>query len=174
MEFPSPEWDEISDEAKDFVTQLLNRDPILRPTADEALHHPWIVKHAIPEPGIPKPVPFAQRRSVSERNNSSYFLESEKRSAFQKFMANVKVMKTLKTVALSMTPNEAKFLGKVFQKVDKDNDGRIQASDIDRVIAEGTYKIECSCNKKKQKECSHFIYCVYYLQANCRNLWKET
>jgi serine/threonine protein kinase len=138
LEFPSPEWDDISDEAKDFIAQLLNRDSILRPTADEALHHPWIVKHAIPAPGIPEPRPF-QRRSVSERNHSSYFLESEKRSAFQKFMANVKVMKTLKTVALSMTPNEAKFLGKVFKKVDKDNDGRIQASDIDRVIAEGTF-----------------------------------
>jgi serine/threonine protein kinase len=136
LEFPSPEWDDISDEAKDFVTQLLNRDPIRRPTAAEALYHPWIAKHVAP--GIPKPLPF-HRRSVSEREGSSFFLESEKRSAFQKFMANVKVMKTFNTVAQSMTPSEAKFLSKIFRKVDKDRDGRIQAADIDRAIKEGTY-----------------------------------
>jgi serine/threonine protein kinase len=27
FDFPSPEWDEISDAAKDFVTSLLQKDP---------------------------------------------------------------------------------------------------------------------------------------------------
>jgi calcium-dependent protein kinase len=27
FDFPSPEWDEISDAAKDFVTALLQKDP---------------------------------------------------------------------------------------------------------------------------------------------------
>lgn len=35
-------WAGISDEAKDFVGSLLNRDPTLRPTAKEALQHPWL------------------------------------------------------------------------------------------------------------------------------------
>jgi len=34
----------ISDEAKDFVMQLLQREPKLRLTVDEALQHQWIVK----------------------------------------------------------------------------------------------------------------------------------
>jgi Ca2+-binding EF-hand superfamily protein len=76
-------------------------------------------------------------------------------------MANVKVMKTLKTVALSMTPNEAKFLGKVFKKVDKDNDGRIQASDIDRVIAEGTFHYGVYVIKYVQKK-SHLINFFFF------------
>ena len=35
-------WDGISDEGKDFVAQLLNKDPAKRPTAKEALKHPWL------------------------------------------------------------------------------------------------------------------------------------
>jgi len=40
--FPSPEWDEISADVKDLVTQMLNLDPGLRPSAREALSHPWL------------------------------------------------------------------------------------------------------------------------------------
>lgn len=35
-------WDGISEEAKDFVAQLLNKDPAKRPTAKEALKHRWL------------------------------------------------------------------------------------------------------------------------------------
>ncbi|KAJ1520948.1 hypothetical protein ONE63_004025 [Megalurothrips usitatus] len=42
LHFPGPWWDEVSDSAKDLVTQLLRTDPSVRPTADEALQHPWV------------------------------------------------------------------------------------------------------------------------------------
>lgn len=35
-------WTGISDDAKDFVGSLLNRDPAARPTAKQALQHPWL------------------------------------------------------------------------------------------------------------------------------------
>jgi len=41
VEFFSPEWDEVSQEARDFVKNLLQREPTKRPTAEEALQHPW-------------------------------------------------------------------------------------------------------------------------------------
>jgi serine/threonine protein kinase len=44
--FPSPEWDEISDSAKDFINHLLVVSPNERLTADTALEHPWIVNEA--------------------------------------------------------------------------------------------------------------------------------
>ena len=44
--FPSPYWDTISKEAMDFVSTLLVRDPSKRATAQQALEHPWIKRHA--------------------------------------------------------------------------------------------------------------------------------
>ena len=35
-------WEGISEEAKDFVKLLLNKDPHKRPSAQEALNHPWL------------------------------------------------------------------------------------------------------------------------------------
>ena len=150
LEFPSPEWDSISEEARDFVTKLLDRDPTKRPTADEALKHPWIAKHVVP-PGIPKPLPF-KKRSVSEQDRSSFYAtESEKRSAFHKFLSNIKVNKALQTVNQCMTPNEAKFLGKVFQKIDKDNDGKIRAKDIDHAVETGHFSDSVAGNLAKMR-----------------------
>uniref|UniRef100_A0A8C8SXA4 non-specific serine/threonine protein kinase n=1 Tax=Pelusios castaneus TaxID=367368 RepID=A0A8C8SXA4_9SAUR len=42
FEFDSPYWDDISDSAKDFIQQLLQRDPEKRYTCEQALQHPWI------------------------------------------------------------------------------------------------------------------------------------
>ncbi|KAK1799907.1 hypothetical protein P4O66_006430 [Electrophorus voltai] len=41
-EFDSPYWDDISDSAKDFIVHLMERDPKLRYTCEQALQHPWI------------------------------------------------------------------------------------------------------------------------------------
>jgi serine/threonine protein kinase/Ca2+-binding EF-hand superfamily protein len=35
-------WQEVSDEAKDFIKILLNKDPEQRPSAKDALKHPWL------------------------------------------------------------------------------------------------------------------------------------
>ena len=35
-------WANKSDEAKDFIERLLDMNPATRPTAAEALEHPWI------------------------------------------------------------------------------------------------------------------------------------
>ena len=40
--FSSPEWDDISDGAKDLIRQLLCLDPTKRLSAVEALNHPWM------------------------------------------------------------------------------------------------------------------------------------
>jgi serine/threonine protein kinase len=46
VNFPSPEWDEISPQAKEFVALTLEKNPAKRHSAKEALQHPWIVAQA--------------------------------------------------------------------------------------------------------------------------------
>ncbi|NXQ35939.1 KCC1G kinase, partial [Alaudala cheleensis] len=41
-EFESPFWDDISESAKDFIRHLLEKNPSVRFTCEEALRHPWI------------------------------------------------------------------------------------------------------------------------------------
>ena len=43
--YDGKEWEGISEEAKDFVAQLLDRDYNSRMSAEQALAHPWIVQH---------------------------------------------------------------------------------------------------------------------------------
>lgn len=45
-EYPSPFWDDVSDQAKDFIDHLLVLDPQKRLTADQALQHQWITGQA--------------------------------------------------------------------------------------------------------------------------------
>jgi len=51
-DFPSPDWDQISDDAKEFVGAILILDYRLRPHAEQCLEAPWIVGNA-PETELP-------------------------------------------------------------------------------------------------------------------------
>jgi len=42
LEFPSPEWDNISDSAKNLIKALLVTDPTKRLTAEQTLKHHWV------------------------------------------------------------------------------------------------------------------------------------
>jgi len=46
FDFPSPEWDDISAQAKDFVKKLLVVNPAQRLSAGQALAHEWIQRAA--------------------------------------------------------------------------------------------------------------------------------
>ncbi|XP_045412277.1 calcium/calmodulin-dependent protein kinase type 1D-like [Lemur catta] len=41
-EFDSSYWDDISDSAKDFIRNLMEKDPNKRYTCEQATRHPWI------------------------------------------------------------------------------------------------------------------------------------
>lgn len=47
FDFEGPAWINISDDAKDFITRLLRRDPRRRLSAERALRHPWILENDI-------------------------------------------------------------------------------------------------------------------------------
>uniref|UniRef100_A0A3Q3K4W7 calcium/calmodulin-dependent protein kinase n=1 Tax=Monopterus albus TaxID=43700 RepID=A0A3Q3K4W7_MONAL len=45
-DFPSPEWDTVTPEAKNLINQMLTINPAKRITADQALKHPWVYQRA--------------------------------------------------------------------------------------------------------------------------------
>lgn len=49
FEFHNEEWGSISEEAKDFISALLTYQPYRRPSARQALKHPWIVGKSLHE-----------------------------------------------------------------------------------------------------------------------------
>ncbi|KAF5403018.1 hypothetical protein PHET_03758, partial [Paragonimus heterotremus] len=44
--FEFTEFDNVSEDAKQFIRDLLQKDPNLRPTASECLSHPWLRQHS--------------------------------------------------------------------------------------------------------------------------------
>ncbi|XP_024239865.1 calcium/calmodulin-dependent protein kinase IGb isoform X2 [Oncorhynchus tshawytscha] len=42
-EFDSPFWDDISESAKDFIRNMMQKNPKMRFTTEQALRHPWII-----------------------------------------------------------------------------------------------------------------------------------
>lgn len=51
-QFDGPDWDKRSVHSKDFISRLLAMNPRKRPSADEALRHPWIAHEGdVPEAG---------------------------------------------------------------------------------------------------------------------------
>jgi len=49
-DFPSPDWDQITPEAKDFIKKILIHDPSKRPSAPECIESDWIKNKAPTKP----------------------------------------------------------------------------------------------------------------------------
>ncbi|XP_061915583.1 calcium/calmodulin-dependent protein kinase type II subunit gamma isoform X12 [Entelurus aequoreus] len=45
-DFPSPEWDTVTPEAKNLINQMLTINPAKRITSDQALKHPWVCQRS--------------------------------------------------------------------------------------------------------------------------------
>ncbi|KAG0095059.1 hypothetical protein BGZ93_006391 [Podila epicladia] len=52
--FPSPYWDDVSQEAVDFIEGLLQQDPVQRLTVDQALSHRWMALESKKVKSTPK------------------------------------------------------------------------------------------------------------------------
>ncbi|KAL3139963.1 hypothetical protein ABBQ38_004250 [Trebouxia sp. C0009 RCD-2024] len=78
LDFNKKCWDGVSSGAKDFVRSLLIRDPAERPTAKQALHHPW-VRGRVAERSIGQPLGRSVIQRIQRFASGSLF----KRTVFQ-------------------------------------------------------------------------------------------
>ena len=123
FDFPSPDWDNISNAAKDFICCLLRKDPSLRLTASEALAHKWIVTSTCKN----NKFAAARVRHASVRSNK-----------FKKYMGIKKLKKAaLVHIASRLTKSEMGSLGDIFKQLDANGDGQLTLEELDRALKNG-------------------------------------
>mmetsp|Transcript_56975 Transcript_56975/g.138805 ORF Transcript_56975/g.138805 Transcript_56975/m.138805 type:complete len:519 (-) Transcript_56975:417-1973(-) len=134
FDFPSPEWDNISNTAKGFVQFLLQKEFKQRPTAVQAMDHEWITKHTANEVHPD----FRQLR-----RNSLLMSDSTKKTTFQKHLAMQKLKKkALVTIAKNLTREELGSLEDMFRQVDQSGDGFMSLTELNAAISKGNVPSE--------------------------------
>lgn len=111
--FPDDPWSHISDEAKDFISQILVVDYSARPEASDLLKHPWVLKEASTKQS---PQPALQEGLL--RN-------------FQAYNRSRKLKKVALTlVATQMQSKDLTELRNQFEALDKDGDGTLSREEL--------------------------------------------
>jgi len=110
IDFPSPEWDVISDDAKNLIKKMLS-DAIDRISAEEVLKDPWVLNKA---PNAKK----GRAIQINENQLKNYAASSKMRKA------------VLTYIASRLTQNEIEELNKNFQEIDDNNDGKLTLEEI--------------------------------------------
>ena len=114
--FPSKDWDQVSDVAKDLINRCLVHDPTARINAKDALQHPFVTALAGP---ASKVYPLAGNFA----NNLKLFKHGNR---FQKVVK----MK----IAESMTVAEIEGLHKTFKDLDKDGNNILSVKEIKAAV----------------------------------------
>ena len=119
--FNDPIWNNISDQAKDFITQLLTKDQNKRPGADEALKHPWI-----------------EQANAQAKENVSNEVAMSALTNLQNFNASSKLKQATYAFIASqlLSKQEKEQIDKVFRAMDVNGDGKLQKSEIKAGYAE--------------------------------------
>jgi len=81
-DFPSPDWDEVSVNAKDFIKKLLVKNPFERMTAAQCKTHPWFAT-AVEASNSPKQLDLAIQSlkgySKTRKSSSTQIIKIEKK-----------------------------------------------------------------------------------------------
>jgi calcium-dependent protein kinase len=119
--FSDPIWNNISDQAKDFITQLLTKDQNKRPSAELALKHPWI-----------------EQANTLTKENVSNEVAMSALTNLQNFNATTKLKQATFAFIASqlLSKQEKEQIDKVFRAMDLNGDGKLQKDEIKKGYAE--------------------------------------
>lgn len=113
--FDAPVWANISEDAKDLISNLLVLDPQKRYTAEQALHHPWIDKLA----------PKGKDENLLAAGIHNW----------KSFQAANKLKKaTLTVIAQQLGENKISNLKEMFDALDTDDDGAVTMEEMQEAI----------------------------------------
>ena len=124
VSFTGSPWEQISDGCKDFIKSLMIYDPKNRPTAEQALKHPWLVEMSSVE--------------INEK------FEHDALENLRNFRAD----KTLQKISYSFIANkliskkEKEYISAVFKSFDTDGNGQLSKEELKEKYDQlGTKKI---------------------------------
>jgi len=161
-DYPSPEWDDISTKAKDFIDHLLLKDPKGRLTAANALDHPWfsdlgvVDKKTLPKIKHGGSVntefkKYMAMNKLKKVRQGWWWWRGGKRAACHstKFCSNLTASHTrfllvsfqaaLAHIATHLTTEEVKGLKDIFQAIDVDHSGTLTVEEIKTALANGGF-----------------------------------
>jgi serine/threonine protein kinase len=76
LEFPESEWQNVSQNAKDFITALLHKDPQMRLSVPEAIRHPWLTDDSIKsQPSVERSASIGDHLTNFETPKSYNFMK---------------------------------------------------------------------------------------------------
>lgn len=121
FEFRSPEWDAISQGAKNLVTQMLTFDPALRPSAEVAHMSPWLKFKGTPDAGK---------------------LSKDFIPRLQTFRASSKMRKVALTALAQQLPDDdIESLQNTFKALDTNGDGTLSLEEIKDAMVQSGLKV---------------------------------
>ncbi|CAB9509043.1 MAP kinase-activated protein kinase 2 (Fragment) [Seminavis robusta] len=126
FDFEDEVWDDVSEDAKDFIRKLLTYDESERPTALEALQHPWLVQER-------------------EAHKQRVFSDSERRSSMEEVLAGMQCYEAkskLKQATFALLASQ--FLSKeeraeideIFRVLDADCSGQLTKDEVQKGFAD--------------------------------------
>ena len=122
IQFPSPEWDDISEDAKNLIKKMCC-PPEKRLTAEQVLQEVWVKDNA--------------------PNSSKQVAIPLKKDGFIAYANSNKLRKAVLTyIASRLSEDEIKKIKEMFQRIDVDNDGKLSLEEMKKVFSKGDIKIE--------------------------------
>ena len=111
--FPSPEWDDVSDDAKQLIKKMCC-SPEKRLTAEQVLKETWVKDNA---------------------PNSGKISLPMKADGFKNYANSNKLRKAVLTyIASRLSEQEIKKIKEVFQIIDVDNDGKLSLEEMKKAV----------------------------------------
>ncbi|CAH8583745.1 unnamed protein product [Schistosoma turkestanicum] len=156
FDYPSPEWDTVTPEAKNLINQMLTVSPARRITAAEALKHPWI----------------CQRERVASLVHRQETVECLKKFNARRKLKGAILTTMLATRNFSMKKDDSSGRGTVpgghTSVVKKSNDGIKEPSDSTTVV------MEDSADIKKLLACSTIVKAESSVESKKQDIIRAT
>ncbi|OMJ92407.1 hypothetical protein SteCoe_4854 [Stentor coeruleus] len=113
--FEEPEWDEVSNDAKDLINQMLHRNYNFRISALDAQKHPWFLS-----------------QKCNGRRLSSQVRHKSALANLQNFRAECKFQQAVLTFIASqlLTKEESKRFIEAFKAIDTNGDGKLSKEEL--------------------------------------------